>query len=93
MRYAISVITSGEYDQALSICRFLRLISTDCDILAGSSLPQLNKKMKALRSSIAKVERGKSCYAFQIRGSEYPKEMYQQIIRDVQARYEDDEHD
>ena len=32
-----------------------------------------------------------ACYAFQIRGSEYPKEMYQQIIRDVQSQYDQDE--
>ncbi|KAI9496679.1 Translin [Zychaea mexicana] len=81
MRYAINIITNGNYDQALQICRFLRQISTDCEILAGSSLPQLGKKMGALRST---------CYAFQIRGSEYPKEMYQQIIRDVQSRHEDE---
>lgn len=30
-----------------------------------------------------------ACYAFQIRGSEYPKEMYQSIIRDQQARFEE----
>lgn len=30
-----------------------------------------------------------ACYAFQIRGSEYPKEMYQNIIRDQQARFEE----
>ncbi|KAI9268346.1 Translin [Phascolomyces articulosus] len=85
-RYAINIITTGKYEQALKICRFLRQINTDCDILAGSTLPQLNKKMVALRSSIAKVER--ACYAFQIRGSEYPKEMYHQIIREVQSRYD-----
>ncbi|KAI7847487.1 Translin [Circinella umbellata] len=89
MRHAIHIITTGNYDQSLEICRFLRQINIDCDIVAGSTLPQLNKKMGALRSSIAKVER--ACYAFQIRGSEYPKEMYQQIIRDVQSRYDQDE--
>lgn len=31
-----------------------------------------------------------ACYAFQIRGSEYPKEMYQTIIRDHQSRYEEE---
>ncbi|CDH55779.1 translin-associated protein x [Lichtheimia corymbifera JMRC:FSU:9682] len=87
MRYAISAVTSGNYKHAMDICTLLRNISTDCEMLAGSSLPILNKKMGAMRASVGKVER--ACYAFQIRGSEYPKEMYQSIIRDQQARFEE----
>ncbi|KAG0174906.1 hypothetical protein DFQ28_006932 [Apophysomyces sp. BC1034] len=45
----------------------------------------LQKKMGALRSSLRKVEQ--ACYAFQIRGSEYPKEMYHTIIRQHQSRH------
>ncbi|KAF7725207.1 hypothetical protein EC973_000373 [Apophysomyces ossiformis] len=61
----------------------------DLELLAGTSLPILQKKMGALRSSLLKVER--ACYAFQIRGSEYPKEMYHTIIRECQSRYEEGE--
>ncbi|KAL1932847.1 hypothetical protein VTP01DRAFT_8525 [Rhizomucor pusillus] len=88
MRYAINTVTTGNYDKAMEICHFLRELSTDFEMLAASSLPILNKKMSTFRSSLAKVER--ACYAFQIRGSEYPKEMYQTIIRDHQSRYEEE---
>lgn len=32
-----------------------------------------------------------ACYAIRIRGSEYPPEMYQDIIRSHQARYDEGE--
>ncbi|KAI9310835.1 Translin family-domain-containing protein [Dichotomocladium elegans] len=85
MRHAIATVTSGQYEKAMEICKLLRTVSTDCEVLAGSSLPLLSKKMSAMRSSVAKVER--ACYAFQIRGSEYPKEMFQAIIRVAGVRH------
>ncbi|ORY98592.1 translin associated factor X [Syncephalastrum racemosum] len=86
MRYAIQIVTSGEYDEALKICRFLREMKADFELLAGQLLPAVRKKLGALNGSLNKVE--KACYTFQIRGSEYPKHMYEAIIRDHQARYD-----
>ncbi|KAI8974670.1 hypothetical protein BDB01DRAFT_728709 [Pilobolus umbonatus] len=86
MRYAISGVASGQYEQSLLICSLLRKLETEFEILAAAHLYQLSKKMGALKSSIKKVEQ--ACYTFQIRGSEYPKEVYMQIIKDHQDKYE-----
>ncbi|KAG0801028.1 hypothetical protein G6F62_008167 [Rhizopus arrhizus] len=86
MRYAIQIVSSGKYDRAMTICKTLRDIDDDFEIIANSYLPILNKKMGALKSSIKKVEQ--ACYTFQIRGSEYPKEFYLTIIKNHQENYE-----
>ncbi|KAI9243591.1 Translin [Sporodiniella umbellata] len=86
MRYAIQIVSSGKYDKAMNICKVLREIRDDFDKLAYSYLPLLNKKMSTLKASIKKVEQ--ACYTFQIKGSEYPKEMYLSIIKDHQNNYE-----
>ncbi|KAI9252072.1 hypothetical protein EDC94DRAFT_526139 [Helicostylum pulchrum] len=86
MRYAIYVVSAGKYDQAMIICELLNKIDVDFELIAASYLPLLFKKMGALKGSIKKVER--ACYTFQIRGSEYPKEMYLSIIKDHQDQYE-----
>ncbi|KAI7866942.1 Translin, partial [Mucor mucedo] len=86
MRYAIYVVSTGNYDQAMLICKLLRKIDTDFELIASAYMPQLFKKMGALKGSIKKVEQ--ACYTFQIRGSEYPKEMYLTIIKDHQEKYE-----
>lgn len=129
MRYAIYVVSTGRYDQAMAICILLRKIdignnvrigiwatcilshfsTIDFELIASSYLPVLFKKMGALKGSIKKVEQGNyhastylfqqsspsnvssnliACYTFQIRGSEYPKEMYLAIIKDHQDKYE-----
>ncbi|RUS13325.1 hypothetical protein BC938DRAFT_477958, partial [Jimgerdemannia flammicorona] len=54
------------------------------DVIMITQRSQLGKKMDVMRSSLAKVE--DACYAIRIRGSEYPKEMYQDIIRTHQTR-------
>ncbi|KAI8059824.1 Translin [Thamnidium elegans] len=86
MRYAIYVVSAGKYDQAMIICKLLNKIDIDFELIAASYLPLLFKKMGALKGSIKKVEQ--ACYTFQIRGSEYPKEMYLSIIKDHQDQYE-----
>lgn len=73
-------------------------------------MPQLSKKLGALKGSIKKVEQGThsiylikcklgadttitaACYTFQIRGSEYPKEMYLTIIKNHQDQYEQEQN-
>ncbi|KAI9363203.1 Translin [Pilaira anomala] len=86
MRYAIYIVSTGRYDQAMVICDVLNKIDIDFELIAASYLPVLFKKMGALKGSIRKVEQ--ACYTFQIRGSEYPKEMYLTIIKDHQEQYE-----
>ncbi|KAI8878174.1 Translin [Backusella circina FSU 941] len=86
MRYAITIVSTGEYDKAMKICSILRTLDLNFDVIATAYLPILNKKMGALKSSIKKVE--KACYTFQVRGSEYPKEMYLSIIKDHQESYD-----
>ncbi|ORE02613.1 hypothetical protein BCV72DRAFT_180043, partial [Rhizopus microsporus var. microsporus] len=86
MRYAIQIVSSGKYEQAMTICKTLREIDQDFELIASAYLPILHKKMGALRASIKKVEQ--ACYTFQIRGSEYPKEMYMTIIKNHQENYE-----
>ncbi|CAO3612757.1 unnamed protein product [Mucor hiemalis] len=86
MRYAIYIVSSGGYDQAMIICKLLRKLDIEFELVAASCLPQLFKKMGALKGSIKKVEQ--ACYNFQIRGSEYPKEVYLSIIKDHQDKYE-----
>ncbi|EPB83682.1 hypothetical protein HMPREF1544_09532 [Mucor circinelloides 1006PhL] len=66
------------------------VVSTDFDIIATSYMPQLSKKLGALKGSIKKVEQ--ACYTFQIRGSEYPKEMYLTIIKNHQDKYEQEQN-
>ncbi|KAL7318049.1 hypothetical protein PS15m_004322 [Mucor circinelloides] len=90
MRYAIYVVSTGKYDQAMVICKLLRKIDLDFDIIATSYMPQLSKKLGALKGSIKKVEQ--ACYTFQIRGSEYPKEMYLTIIKNHQDKYEQEQN-
>ncbi|KAF1804210.1 Translin [Mucor lusitanicus] len=90
MRYAIHVVSTGKYDQAMVICKLLRKIDLDFDIIATSYMPQLSKKLGALKGSIKKVEQ--ACYTFQIRGSEYPKEMYLTIIKNHQDQYEQEQN-
>ncbi|KAI9469706.1 MAG: Translin [Benjaminiella poitrasii] len=89
MRHAIYVVSTGKYDQAMVICKLLRKIDTDFELIASTYLPQLNKKLSTLKASIKKVEQ--ACYTFQIRGSEYPKDMYLSIIKNHQERYEQDQ--
>ncbi|CAO3614161.1 unnamed protein product [Mucor fragilis] len=90
MRYAIHVVSTGKYDQAMVICKLLRKIDLDFDMIATSYMPQLSKKLGTLKGSIKKVEQ--ACYTFQIRGSEYPKEMYLTIIKNHQDQYEQEQH-
>ncbi|OAC97955.1 hypothetical protein MUCCIDRAFT_116039 [Mucor lusitanicus CBS 277.49] len=68
----------------------IHVVSTDFDIIATSYMPQLSKKLGALKGSIKKVEQ--ACYTFQIRGSEYPKEMYLTIIKNHQDQYEQEQN-
>ncbi|CAO3677269.1 unnamed protein product [Rhizopus stolonifer] len=89
MRYAIYIVSSGKYDQAMTICKTLREIDDEFEIIASSYLPYLKKKMGPLKASIKKVEQ--ACYTFQIKGSEYPKEMYLTIIKDHQKSYDQQE--
>ncbi|KAI8378434.1 Translin [Blakeslea trispora] len=91
MRHAIHVVSTGKYEQALNICRLLRKMDLDFEIVSTLYMPQLNKKIGALKSSIKKVEQ--ACYTFQIRGSEYPKEMYLSIIKNHQDRYEQEQQE
>ncbi|OBZ85152.1 Translin-associated protein X [Choanephora cucurbitarum] len=91
MRHAIHVVSTGRYEQALNICKLLRKIDLDFEIVSTFYMPQLNKKLGALKSSIKKVEQ--ACYTFQIRGSEYPKEMYLSIIKNHQERYEQEQQE
>ncbi|KAG2204752.1 hypothetical protein INT46_008335 [Mucor plumbeus] len=90
MRYAIYVVSTGKYDQAMIICKLLQKIDLDFDLITTSYLPQLSKKLGALKGSIKKVEQ--ACYTFQIRGSEYPKEMYLTIIKNHQDKYEQEQN-
>ncbi|KAI8969249.1 Translin [Mycotypha africana] len=89
MRYAIHLVSSGKYDKALHICRTLRKLDQDFDLIASTYLPQLNKKLNTLKQSIKKVEQ--ACYTFQIRGSEYPADMYMTIIKNHQEQYEQEQ--
>ncbi|KAI8369338.1 translin-associated protein X-like protein [Radiomyces spectabilis] len=88
MRMAINNVATGKYDQAMNICKLLRALSSDFELLSGTTFPLLNKKMNALRSSLNKVER--ACYTYRIRGSEYPREIYESMIRDHHARYDEE---
>ncbi|KAI9032826.1 Translin family-domain-containing protein [Phycomyces nitens] len=85
MRYAIQAVSSGSYEKAMEICRFLRMINSDFEIMCVT-LPQLRKKMPTLISCICKVE--KACYDHRILGSEYPEEIFRDIIRAHQESYE-----
>jgi hypothetical protein len=75
MRYAIYVVSSGKYDQAMIICKLLRRIDLgkkldmicrnesnafhqDFDMISSLYMPQLGKKLGALKQSIRKVEQG-----------------------------------
>ncbi|CEP15116.1 hypothetical protein [Parasitella parasitica] len=89
MRHAIHVVSTGKYNQAMVICELLRKIDLDFDLMATSYLPQLSKKLGTLKGSIKKVEQ--ACYTFQIRGSEYPEEMYLTIIKNHQDKYEQEQ--
>ncbi|RUS19233.1 Translin family-domain-containing protein [Endogone sp. FLAS-F59071] len=65
------------------------LTSTEYGIITVTQKSQLGRKLEVMKSSLIKVE--DACYAIRIRGSEYPPEMYQDIIRSHQARYDEGE--
>jgi len=87
MRLAINSIGNGNHEQALEVCQFLRSLKGEYNIITVTHKSQLGRKMEVMRSSLLKVE--DACYAIRIRGSEYPPEMYQDIIRVHQAGYEE----
>ncbi|KAI8092362.1 Translin [Gilbertella persicaria] len=89
MRHAIQIVSSGKHEEALDICILLRKIDLDFEVVATLYMPQLNKKLGALKSSIKKVEQ--AVYNFKLRGSEYPREMYLSIIKNHQEQEQSQE--
>ncbi|CAI2189386.1 11706_t:CDS:2 [Funneliformis geosporum] len=86
MRYAINCVGKGDHNRAIQVCQFLRSLKADYDVLKISSKSPLARKMEGIKMNLAKVE--DACYAFTIRGSEYPKEFYQHIVSEHSRNYE-----
>ncbi|CAG8709770.1 3931_t:CDS:2, partial [Funneliformis mosseae] len=86
MRYAINSIGKGDHNRAIQVCQFLRILKADYDAFKIPSKSPLAKKMEGIKMNLAKVE--DACYAFTIRGSEYPKEFYQHIVSMHSRNYE-----
>ncbi|CAB4478972.1 Translin [Rhizophagus irregularis] len=85
MRYAINSVGKGDHDRALQVCKFLRSLKSDYDLLKVSGYSLLGRKLDGIKTNLAKVE--DACYALTIRGSEYPKEFYQHIVSEHARNY------
>lgn len=78
MRSAINAIGQGQLVEPYRICGFMRCIH-EAFVSYGNSSRELNRKMSTLKQSLGKVET--ACYTLQVRGSEVPKHMLADVIR------------
>ncbi|KAI8590074.1 Translin [Geranomyces variabilis] len=75
MRLAINSVAKGEIALVDDICRFLRDLTNDYEVV---NFPPARKKMSTMRASLAKVE--KACYAIKVRSAEYPPEKIAEML-------------
>ncbi|KAI9357910.1 Translin family-domain-containing protein [Zopfochytrium polystomum] len=76
MRSCINLIAQGEHAVGAQHCAFLRELAGHYATL--QSFPALKNKLGAMKSSVAKVE--SATFNIKVRGSEYPQEMWQEVI-------------
>jgi predicted translin family RNA/ssDNA-binding protein len=81
MRFAINSVGSGDLDTPNEVCAYLRKMLRGFQSL-GQVSREMNRKINTLRQSLQKVEA--ACYTLQIRGSEMPKHMLQDVFKSVQ---------
>ncbi|KAJ3163308.1 hypothetical protein HDU88_006406 [Geranomyces variabilis] len=75
MRLAINSVAKGETALVDEICRFLRDLTNDYEVV---NFTPARKKMSTMRASLAKVE--KACYAIKVRSAEYPPEKVAEML-------------
>ncbi|XP_064622836.1 translin-associated protein X-like [Lineus longissimus] len=83
MRSAINCVGNGDLDKPFQLCCFMRQIH-DAFLSFGDMSRALPRKMNVLRQSLQKVET--ACYTLKVRGSEFPKHMLADIMRNLQAK-------
>ncbi|XP_048732052.1 translin-associated protein X-like isoform X2 [Ostrea edulis] len=81
MRFAINSVGSGDMDTPNEVCAYLHKMLGGFQSL-GQVSREMNRKISTLRQSLQKVEA--ACYTLQIRGSEIPKHMLQDVFKSVQ---------
>lgn len=89
MRYAINSIGAAQHSTAVEACAFLREVRNEFELLRNA-VRGLDKKLDVMKTCLNRVE--DACYAIQVRGSEYPPEMYADIINsfNTQSQTQDD---
>ena len=78
MRLTINSVGAGDLDTPFKVRDFMQIVHEAFQSY-GNTVREINKKMFTLRQSLQKVEN--ACYTIQVRGSEIPKHMLADVLR------------
>lgn len=91
MRKCINSIGSGNVDQPMKLCHFMRFVHRGFLTVGNLGPREISRKTHVLNQSLQKVE--SACYTLQVRGSEVPKHMLVDVVAASLAGVADDYDD